>query len=1118
MAYDPFGQWQKFYRPNETTPSKVTRRIRYQSTSAPGGALDSLKQDTLWLVSLAYHDGYGRIIQKKNIVSSENKSIVQNISCNAVGNQDSLCNPYTISGASYTYSSPAWNGLTTTKFIGLTKTIMKNALGDSIITVRFANTDTMWDGKGNKTARVYNAFGTVDTVIEPLNIRTKYVYDRLGHLTKITDAEGKESYCYYDTLGRLRGVNNPDASSDWQYHGLAVDVYYEYDDLGNLQTMKNGQGTMYYTYDEINRLTKIEFYNGSVTIEKARFSYDAAYSPPSPDSLYNNPKGRLGKVVTCGIDSTLYYYSDAGNLSRKNVTIDGLGLKYFIYRYNNAGLCTLFYGGNADTVRYRYNHLGRLYKIPNIVNSIKYNPAGGAVKINYANPTIDTIGYDSLFRPLKIRTELTGGGGDIYQNLIYAYEKNSNVASIIDSANTNWNQNFTYDSLNRLIDVDCSEGEQAFTYDKVGNRLTKNGNEYTYVSGTNRLDNVGLGWTYRYDNCGNVIRRNNWFVTDTFIYNWHNRLTQFTRGSDNVEFTYDISGLRVKKHYYTTGDGGGGESGSMGIGFGDPISDMGIKSKTADSVYNKGRDIGKIWVKRTAHNYEFTIVNKHLFNVQNQTKLFITLDLDTITNSGRITLPEDSLTRVPKKAAWEYCLFIGDNEYGYYTQNGTKHASPMGMLVNKTFGDSGQIKITVSKQLLNSVPAIRVTLSTFAPGLTNNNPLIQGGSSAADVWPGTKKTFGGDINGYGQITPNSVTLYGEYTIYYIYDGIDPIVEYTADGSILSCYIYANGRHVAEINGEDTSWYHCDALGSTRKMTNRMGANIWHATYYPFGEMTGDGGNEHSFTGKEWDTEMSLNYFCQRYYDPDIGRFMEMDPALDPAVSSYIYCNNNPPIYTDPTGEKNQIGKYETHAWASMNYNKSNILDPDFWEPGWEKTYWDKIHETEALIARSEWAKTVEGAAILKQLRLLIANGCVFIGPHPGVPTAQEAFANCIYSRTKEGDIVLVGIQIGTFLLNTYSTEYIALALVHESAHAFHFEKIGLGGDAFETKCIREANAALFEYSFYSTQRTMFTELESADAIGLFSSVPFIGGWYLSIKGSYTPWEWAYQLGRRYIMW
>jgi RHS repeat-associated protein len=87
----------------------------------------------------------------------------------------------------------------------------------------------------------------------------------------------------------------------------------------------------------------------------------------------------------------------------------------------------------------------------------------------------------------------------------------------------------------------------------------------------------------------------------------------------------------------------------------------------------------------------------------------------------------------------------------------------------------------------------------------------------------------------------------------------------------------------------------------RRMTNESGTVVWSATYYPFGEMTAGSANTHGFTGKEYDSEMGLNYFCQRYYDPQIGRFMTRDLIQQPVYSTYAYCVNNPLKYTDPLG-------------------------------------------------------------------------------------------------------------------------------------------------------------------------------------------------------------------------
>ncbi|MCX7995955.1 MAG: RHS repeat-associated core domain-containing protein [candidate division WOR-3 bacterium] len=68
------------------------------------------------------------------------------------------------------------------------------------------------------------------------------------------------------------------------------------------------------------------------------------------------------------------------------------------------------------------------------------------------------------------------------------------------------------------------------------------------------------------------------------------------------------------------------------------------------------------------------------------------------------------------------------------------------------------------------------------------------------------------------------------------------------------------------------------------MTNEGGDVTWTGAYKPFGEMQAGAGNVHGFTGKELDSESGLNYFCQRYYDAQIGRFMSLDPVDQKGVS------------------------------------------------------------------------------------------------------------------------------------------------------------------------------------------------------------------------------------------
>ena len=77
-------------------------------------------------------------------------------------------------------------------------------------------------------------------------------------------------------------------------------------------------------------------------------------------------------------------------------------------------------------------------------------------------------------------------------------------------------------------------------------------------------------------------------------------------------------------------------------------------------------------------------------------------------------------------------------------------------------------------------------------------------------------------------------------------------------------------------------------------------------YFPFGlaSRTSGGSTIYKFTEKELDNETDFYYFGARYYDPEVGRWLSVDPkALNyPSLSPYHYTYNNPIRYIDPQGE------------------------------------------------------------------------------------------------------------------------------------------------------------------------------------------------------------------------
>ena len=114
-------------------------------------------------------------------------------------------------------------------------------------------------------------------------------------------------------------------------------------------------------------------------------------------------------------------------------------------------------------------------------------------------------------------------------------------------------------------------------------------------------------------------------------------------------------------------------------------------------------------------------------------------------------------------------------------------------------------------------------------------------------------------------------------------------------------------------GQVVEYYHLDALGSVRVVTDQAGQVIDRHDFLPFGdEYPGPqpaAKEKKLFTGHEHDAETGLDYFGARYYEAPTGRFTTVDPfqttsanLLDPQRwNRYAYARNNPLRWLDPDG-------------------------------------------------------------------------------------------------------------------------------------------------------------------------------------------------------------------------
>jgi len=67
-------------------------------------------------------------------------------------------------------------------------------------------------------------------------------------------------------------------------------------------------------------------------------------------------------------------------------------------------------------------------------------------------------------------------------------------------------------------------------------------------------------------------------------------------------------------------------------------------------------------------------------------------------------------------------------------------------------------------------------------------------------------------------------------------------------------------------------------------------------------------NPFRYRGYYYDVESELYYLNSRYYDPEIKRFINAEGIVDPSNMGnlYAYCNNNPVICIDPSGNALEI--------------------------------------------------------------------------------------------------------------------------------------------------------------------------------------------------------------------
>ena len=426
--------------------------------------------------------------------------------------------------------------------------------------------DTVTDGNGNTTSYVYDNLGRVQSVTQPIPLDggtqhpvTRYYYNHSGDLEMIADPDSNQN----------SDPSPGDAhTTSWTYDALhraiTENIFadygerdYSYDNAGNIADYidLNGHETKY-TYDNLHQLTEEDWvdYNVPDTDYLIDYTYDGAggiQQAWDAGSTYTFTRDSLGRATTieatiAGLDPSIYLnqqYDNYGNRTQLSVSIgdpNNNGIPDFVndYWYNDNHQVTSIHqygqeGGNQVVDKYA----SFSYDADNRLTNTSFGPADDSdmLSIAYTYDCASRLTSEYFTGYWVVETDQSyayypqydftyDNGGRITQEHL-TWTENTGTPPPPSDATTN----YTYDHDNRLISE--SDTTQNYEYDLNGNRMyngTGTGQNYTYDDNSDRIVTDSQGYSYTYDNEGNVTEKCNDTNKIDYTWDYRNRLASVT--------------------------------------------------------------------------------------------------------------------------------------------------------------------------------------------------------------------------------------------------------------------------------------------------------------------------------------------------------------------------------------------------------------------------------------------------------------------------------------------------------------------------------------------------------------------------------------------------------------
>ena len=757
------------------------------------------------------------------------------------------------------------------------------------------------NNSGVCTEYSYNGLGNTKTVISSDGSVTKYIYDPSNAVdpVEIQDGKGNKYDITYDSKHNITDIvddgegNDDDISHSYEYnsYGQVISVTAEgkvYEADGSISEKTILIESTYYSDTSLNYFSKISsaidergketkyFYQDNGLLNSVigpdnigvRYAYNAygqlvgaepvQYVNSSIQSIQNqsnieyvyNGKQELERISTNTVDYT-FEYDVFGNVT--SIKADGVPLATYTYGENNGNLNTLIYG-NGSYVTYAYDELDRIV-------GVCYNGDTNQ-KVEYVYASNGSTSYvNDVSNGLEYTYYYDGEGKLISQKA----EKDSN---------TYYSIMLNYDDEDRVVLKDIYYPDSSYA--------PYQGSYYGYTS-DNFINSVhsfnNTMETYTYDSYGRITYNageyydytNNMYILDRYDYyepspnhtsylisNVNTRMGETELY--NSSYTYDDNGNITRIVY------------------------IDYTNDTTKNVYYVYDSMGQL----TRENNQllgktYTYAYDNAGNILSKKEYSYTTGLlGTAVNTYTYTYGTDDKVISINGNSITYDA-IG-NPLSYY--NGYQFTWQKGRQLSSATRGSNSISYKYNSDGIRIEKTVDGKLHEyFLDGTTILREVVYtGGTSNTGIEKDILYYYdaSGFISSATVYTLSNNSLTGTYTYLYRTNIQGDVVGvYSTDGTLLVSYVY-------------------DAWGNFQEITHTSSQDTAIASSLPF-----------RYRSYYYDTELGLYYLNTRYYDSNIGRFINADDISYLGANGdlqgfnlYAYCSNNPVMGYDPMGTWN----------------------------------------------------------------------------------------------------------------------------------------------------------------------------------------------------------------------